>query len=497
MGTNIEQDSFSHTDYERFNRKIRDNLKAVNLLLARPGFGVGDDSLGAELEWYLVDPQGDPSPVNQALLQLAADPQLTPELNRFNLEYNLLPQPFRGSPFRHFESDLQQALERINQLAASRRTELVPIGILPTLTIDHFGAHMMTDLPRYRAMDKALRALRGAPFRIQIEGRPPLDLSWDDVTLEGANTSWQLHWRLNPADFSNSFNAVQLVTPIVLGLAANSPFLFGHELWEETRIALFKQSIDCRDKDNALCRYPARVYFGNGWIREGAGELFASTVALFPPIMPVVQDEDPLQMIQQQRAPHLHELQLHQGSTWPWNRVIYDHHDGGHIRIEMRALPAGPSLEDMSANSAFLLGGALALRDSMPERINMLPFKYAEHNFYRSAQHGLDARLLWPSSTRIKVVEYDLVELAKRLLPKAREALLKAGMDDRECNRLMDNVQQRLDAGINGARWQKQVNRLFRQQGLSQQKSLRAMFRLYRQHFYSGKPVSQWSKDIE
>lgn len=496
MGIDIQQDRFNQQDYDCFNQKIRDNLLALQQLLAQPGFGEGPDSLGAELEFYLVDQKGDPAPCNQAILTQANNPQLTPELNRFNLEYNLRPQPFAGSPFTAFEQELQSALQQTNPIAASCGAELLPIGILPTAQLQHFGHAMMTDLPRYRAMDNALRQMRGTPFEIHIDGHPPLDLSWDDVTLEGANTSFQLHWRLNPGQFANSFNAVQLVTPIVLALAANSPLLFGHELWQETRIALFKQSIDCRDESHAQGRYPPRVYFGNGWLREGALELFASTVALFPPIMPVLHEEDPLAMISTGQLPGLHELKLHQGSTWPWNRAIYDHHDGGHVRMEVRALPAGPSLPDMSATSAFLLGSALALRDSMPDRVNLLPFKFAEHNFYRAAQQGLDAVLLWPSSSQIKVVEYDVLELARRLVPMAEDALQQAGMDSSEAIRLMNNIRDRIAARTNGAQWQLRMLHRLQASGLNPEDARYQMLARYRQHFLSHQPVSHWSTDL-
>ena len=496
MGIEIRQDSFTDEDFARFNAKIRDNLKALEHLLQEPGFGVGEDSLGAELEFYLVDQKGDPAPCNEAILQAANNPQLTPELNRFNLEYNLKPQPFRGAPFSGFEQELKTALASTNKIAGQQGAQLLPIGILPTVQLNQFGAHMMTDQPRYRAMDNALRRLRSAPFEVHIDGKPPLDLTWDDVTLEGANTSFQLHWRLNPDCFANSFNAVQLITPIALALAANSPLLFGHELWQETRIALFKQSIDCRDENHAQRKYPPRVYFGNGWLRQGALELFASTVALFPPIMPVLHQEDPLQDLAQGRLPLLHELRLHQGSTWPWNRAIYDHHDGGHVRMEVRALPAGPSLEDMSATGAFLLGSALALRDSMPDRINLLPFKFAEHNFYRAAQHGLDAVLLWPSSSQIKVVEYGVLELATQLVPMAEDALQRAGMDQAETRRLMNNIRDRIAARTNGAQWQLTLLHKLIASGLSRQEAHYQMLARYRQHFDSNQPVSQWSTEL-
>ncbi len=496
MGIDIQQDHFSREDHSRFDARIRDNLHALRQVIALPGFGVGPMSLGAELEWYLVDAQGAPVECNLALLQLAQDPQLTPELNRFNLEYNLSPQPFSGTPFSRFEQDIQQVLARVNKLAAPLGAQLLPIGILPTLCPAHFHGGTMTDLPRYRAMDVELKKRRGGPFTINIEGTPDLHLQWNDVTLEGANTSFQLHWRMDPAQFRDSFNAVQLVTPIVLALAANSPYLFGHALWDETRIALFKQSIDCRGSDDAREKYPPRVYFGNGWLREGALELFTSTVALFPPILPVLSDADPLQQLARGELPPLHELKLHQGSTWPWNRAIYDHQGGGHVRIEVRALPAGPSLVDMSASGAFLLGSVLALRDSMPERTMMLPFKYAERNFYRAAQHGMDAQLLWPSSSRVSVVEYPVLELAQRLVPLAQTALEQAGMAQSEVQRLMANIQQRLDARISGARWQRLITRQFEQQGLQHEAALNAMLQRYRQHFYAGQSIVEWSTRI-
>ncbi|MEE2729864.1 MAG: hypothetical protein VYA55_03530 [Pseudomonadota bacterium] len=496
MGIEIRQDQFTAEDYDRFNEKIRDNLHALQQLLEQPGFGVGADSLGAELEFYLVAPDGQPVPCNEAILKAAANPQLTPELNRFNLEYNLRPHSFAGAPFAAFEQELLQAIRDTNACAARYGAELLPIGILPTAQLSQFGSHMMTDQPRYRAMDNALRRLRGAPFEVHIDGTPPLDLTWDDVTLEGANTSFQLHWRLNPDQFADSFNAVQLVTPIALALAANSPLLFGHELWQETRIALFKQSIDCRDESHAQRKYPPRVYFGNGWLRQGALELFASTVALFPPIMPVLHAEDPLQALARGKRPQLHELKLHQGSTWPWNRAIYDHHDGGHVRMEMRALPAGPSLQDMSASGAFLLGSALALRDSMADRTSLLPFKFAEHNFYRAAQHGLDAVLLWPSSSQIKVVEYEVLELARRLVPMAEDALQTAGMEHREAKRLMDNIRDRLQARTNGAQWQLNMLHRLQASGLDAASARQQMLQRYRQNFYSQQPVSQWSEAL-
>jgi hypothetical protein len=52
--------------------------------------------------------------------------------------------------------------------------------------------------------------------------------------------------------------------------------------------------------------------------------------------------------------------------VWRWNRAIYDPASGGHLRIEMRALPAGPTVIDMLANAAFLIGLSLWLAEQDP-----------------------------------------------------------------------------------------------------------------------------------
>jgi hypothetical protein len=81
----------------------------------------------------------------------------------------------------------------------------------------------MSDLPRYRALNHGLQRLRQAPFRIRITGPDPLELHSDDVALEGANTSLQVHLRVDPAAFTHTYNAVQLATAPVLAVAGNSP----------------------------------------------------------------------------------------------------------------------------------------------------------------------------------------------------------------------------------------------------------------------------------
>jgi hypothetical protein len=246
------------------------------------------------------------------------------------------------------------------------------IGILPTLRRSDLGPGVITDVPRYRALGSGLRRLRQVPFLIQITGEDPLELASEDVALEGANSSFQVHLRVDPAGFTRTYNAVQAATAPALAVAGNSPTFLGHRLWDETRIALFKQSVDDRGGHGPRRRL-ARTALGTGWLRGGPLELFTESIRLHQPLLPVVHQPPtpggPGPAAADGggwQAPPLDELRLHQGTVWRWNRAIYDPTSGGHLRIEMRALPAGPTVIDMLANAAFLMGCRCGWRNRTP-----------------------------------------------------------------------------------------------------------------------------------
>lgn len=491
MGLSVKKSEFSTEEFERFAAKVRTDLTALHRLLGRPGFGEGESSIGAEVEFYIVNPDLQVQPINKAIAASVQDPQLTLELNRFNLEYNLSPQAFKGDPFARTEQELLAAIKRINQHAATLGGELVPIGILPTLRQSDMGAKAMTEEPRYHALAKELLKQRGEPFSIHIGGKDVIELVADDVTMEGANTSFQLHWRV-PADrFADYFNAVQLVTPIVLALASNSPSLFGHHLWDETRIALFKQSIDSRSRNHKTWRHPPRVYYGNGWARS-AWELFAASASLYPPIIPLMSDEDPMAVLDRGEVPELAEMRLHQGTTWPWNRAIFDPTDGGHLRIEMRSMPAGPTAVDMCANGLFAIGAALAVLDDIGHLTSILPFSYTEHNFYRAAQYGIDADIIWPQKDQVQLQDTPLLTVARELLPRAREALKRTAVDETEINRLLGIIEGRIETAMTGARWQRHITESFFK-SLSPDEAFRSMLSLYMANQKKNIPLHEWT----
>ncbi|MDY7226609.1 glutamate--cysteine ligase [Hyalangium rubrum] len=495
MGLAIQCEEFSPEDYRRFSQRLAENVEALRRVLGRPGFGAGPRTIGAELELFLVDKAGFPLPVNRQVLGQTVDPRVTLEIDRFNLECNLRPALLAGRPFTALRAEFEDTLGEVRRAAATQGAQVVVTGILPTLREADLGSGALTGMPRYRALSAAIRRRRDAPFQVAIAGEDTLTLTWDDVTLEGANTSLQFHLRVAPEEFARVYNAAQLVTGPVLAVSSNSPLFLGRRLWDETRVALFRQAVDDRGEPHEGGFLPhARVTFGHGWARESALELFSEAVALHAPLLPVVGPESPLECVARGQLPKLDELRLHQSTVWSWNRAIYDPKDEGHLRIEFRALPAGPTVVDMVANGALLLGLSLGLADQMDALLPGIPFDSARGNFLRAARQGVDAVMLWPSDKTPSPQPVPVTELVPRLLPIARRGLVGAGVNEDEADAMLGIIEARVAARQTGARWQRRtLARL--EERMPRVDALAALLERYREHAESGAPVHTWPLD--
>lgn len=476
MGQKVDKDRYSEAEFARFGERLAEQLDTLREVLARPGFGAGPVTIGAELEMFLITPDGRPLPRNHEVRAAADDHRLTLELGRFNLEANLTPLPIAGRPFTALVGEMREIMALVDEAAATQGGQAVVIGILPSLSEFDFTHRTLSDEGRYRALARGMRRLRTEPFRVRVEGVELLELEVEGVILESANTSWQVHLRTPPADFARVHNAAQLAIGPVLAVSGNSPSFLGRHLWEETRIALFEESADDRDVER-LDRRDRRVAFGSGWVAS-AEEMFETCVRDYEPVLPMTSEREE---VPPGGIPQLAELRLHQGTVWQWNRPVYDPGDGGHLRVEMRALPAGPSAADMAANSAFLLGltAALAL-----EPVEEFPFAGAYRNFYRAAIHGLDAPLSWPGVAE----EIPAARLALDLLPVAEAGLLKVGVDPDEIRWALDIVRQRVLLRRTGSVWQREA--LARLGGDQAARSL--MVGRYRELSQTGEPVHTW-----
>ena len=281
---------------------------------------------------------------------------------------------------------------------------------------------------------------------IDIAGPERLSLQAASIAPESACTSMQLHLQVSPADFANNWNAAQVLAGPQLALGANSPYFFGHQLWAETRIELFAQATDTRPDELKTQGVRPRVWFGERWITS-IFDLFEENVRYFPSLLPELSDEDPVAELAAGRTPRLPELRLHNGTIYRWNRPVYDVVDGRpHLRVENRVLPAGPTVVDMMANSAFYYGLLRTLSEEDRPLWTKLSFAAAEHNFLAAAQHGMDARLYWPGLGEVTPDELVL----RQLLPMAEEGLRRWGVAADVRDRYLGVIEGRAKTGRNG-----------------------------------------------
>lgn len=492
MGLELDREDFSDADFAAFSTQLEHNLQALRLVLGRPGFGQGPLSIGAELELNLVDAQGRPLPINHKVLDDVQDPRISHEINRFNLEINARPVPLAGRSLSAMSSELTEALAVTRRAAAQHGARIVAIGILPTLAEADLTPRMLSDSVRYRALAAGIARLKGQPFRVHISGQDELSLCVPDVTFEGANTSFQVHLRVPPERFADVYNAAQLATGPALAVACNSPSFLGRRLWQETRVALFRQAVDDRADASEDDWRPARVSFGHGWVRRDACELFLELVAQHEPLLPVLSGEDPEAACRAGAVPQLAELRLHCGTVWRWNRPVYDAAAGGHLRIELRALPAGPTASDMVANLAFLVGLTLGLAPQMSEHTSRITFGQARRNFYEAARLGLDAELLWPAERAPSPRALTIQQALPQLLQLARTGLVREGqVEPAEADAWLDIIRERAARQRTPASWQLELYEQLCSQ-LSPAKAWPLLLEHYLEQSQSERPLHAW-----
>jgi hypothetical protein len=274
-----------------------------------------------------------------------------------------------------------------------------------------------------------------------------------------------------------------------VALGANSPLLFGRELWRETRIPLFEQATDTRSEEIRAQGVRPRVWFGERWITS-VFDLFEENVRYFPALLPICDDNDPAEILERGDTPELSELRLHNGTVYRWNRPIYAVVDGTpHLRVENRVLPAGPTVIDTVANAAFYFGLVRMLAEAERPVWTQMSFSAAEENFHSCARHGIAASVFWPGLGYLPVTELVL----RRLLPLAVEGLDRWGVDAGERDRLLTVIEQRCLTGRNGATWQVQtVHALEGGQHLDRQAALHEMLRRYLPPMHDNVPVHEW-----
>jgi gamma-glutamylcysteine synthetase len=489
MGRDVPSITVSQHDRRAYREKVRQCLDVFARMLRESRF---DDTeprqVGLEIEMNLVDANGLPSMSNVAVLEAIADPDWASELGRFNLEINVPPRQLTGDALTALEHDVLTKLTHATARAESAGSRLVMVGILPTLRQSDVTDEAMSANPRYRLLNEQMIAARGEDMRICIDGPERLLTHVDTIMPEAACTSVQFHLQVSPEAFGNYWNAAQAVAGIQVALAANSPFLFGHELWRETRIPLFEQVTDTRPEELQQQGVRPRVWFGERWITS-VFDLFEENLRYFPALLPLREDEDPAAALDSGAAPQLAELTLHNGTVYRWNRPVYAVDDGRpHLRVENRVLPAGPTVADVIANAAFYYGLVRALAETERPVWTQMSFAAAADNLVEGSRHGIEARVFWPGTGEAPVTELAL----RRLLPLAWEGLRQWGVDGKDADRMLGIIEQRCLTGRTGATWQVETVRNLERGTADRREALRRMTQAYIERMASNQPAHSW-----
>jgi hypothetical protein len=356
MGEEVTVTVFTREDRQRYRDKVKRCLDVFARMLSEHAFDREPRSVGLEIELNLTEVTGDPAMANAHVLELVSDPDFQTELGQFNVEINIAPRILEDKTLSELESAVRTSLNHAEEQARKAHAHMMIIGILPTLGEKDLAADALSSNPRYKLLNEQIFAARGEDLEISITGVERLNTFADTIAPEAACTSVQLHQQVAPETFAAHWNAAQAIAGVQLAVGANSPFFFGRELWRETRIALFEQATDTRPEELKAQGVRPRVWFGERWINS-IFDLFEENVRYFPALLPVTEDEDPVEMLERGDAPHLDELRLHNGTIYRWNRPVYQVVRGRpHLRVENRVLPAGPTVADIIANAAFYYG---------------------------------------------------------------------------------------------------------------------------------------------
>ncbi len=473
---------------QQFVNHLLNDIQALEIMIKTNAFEKGIRRVGAEQEFCIVDDAYRPSFNALEILDKIDDSHFTTELGLFNIEANLDPLVLKGKCFSQLEEDLTALVNKAKEAASDTfNNKIILTGILPTFKRKDLVFENMTPFQRYKTLNSVMKKVRGNDFRVKVRGVDELILDHESILFEACNTSFQVHLQVDLDNIVDQYNWSQAIAGPVLSVMTNSPMLLGRELWSETRIALFQQSIDLRSKSHLLREQKARVSFGSDWVKDSIIDVFTDDVARYQPLVTSEFDSNPLEELQSGIKPDLKAIGLHNGTLYKWNRVCYGVHKNiAHLRIENRYIPSGPSIKDEIANAMFWIGVMLGMPDDCKSIWKRMAFKDAKGNFIKSARTGLDTYFNWFGKG------ISARKLAKKvLIPMARKGLLDTEIDEKDIDYYLNIITERIDKDITGSKWLVRSSRNL-QESVSRAEA--NILLTHHMHNYQEKniPVSKW-----
>ncbi|NNK81445.1 MAG: CBS domain-containing protein, partial [Flavobacteriales bacterium] len=368
--------------------------------------------------------------------------------------------------------------------------KIILTGILPTIRKSELDFKNMTPNPRYKVLDQTLKEQRGEAFTLYIEGVDEVSLKHDSILFEACNTSFQIHLQISPEEFVDRYNWAQVISGPVLSACVNSPILLGKELWSETRIALFRQSIDIRNTGNYIRERQPRVAFGHKWLENSATEIFKQDITQYNLLVSGEIEESSLDVLDRGEVPSLRAMNLHNGTIYKWNRACYGVGGGvPHLRIENRYIPSGPTTKDEMAATVFWTGLMMAMPDNCRGAWSKkMFFQDVRSNFLKSARNGLSTEFRWfGRSVDASRLVNDI------LLPMAEEALYDNGILEEEYLPYLKMIEARVAKKQTGSDWIIDSLRQARRDGASRDEALLLITKSMDEQAKENIPVHDWA----
>ncbi|NNJ89284.1 MAG: CBS domain-containing protein [Eudoraea sp.] len=448
MGEKIVHKISSAEEKTIYIDQLLKDIEAIDIMLEKGMFQKTPVHIGAEQEFCLVDEFWDPSDLGVEILKEIDDEHFTSELNKYNLELNLDPLKLEGRCFSELHKELNALLSKAKLVAQKHKAKVILTGILPTIAYKYLEYNYMTPVLRYQVLNEAIKAIRKNDIELHIKGVDEVNLHHDTILYEGCNTSFQSHLQIDPANFADTYNWAQAIAGPVLSICTNSPLLLGKELWEETRIALFTQSVDTRSSTFFLNEKESRVSFGDHWVSGSIADFYKDAILNFRSLVTTTFESDSLSQLKEGKTPKLKALSLHNGTTYRWNRLCYGITDNEpHVRIENRYIPSGPTTDDEIANMMFWVG----LMHGRPKTYNnihtKMDFKDAKGNFFNAARYGMGAQFYWEG----KLISSQEL-LLDHFLPMAFRGLYSMNISPLDAEHYLSIIEKRIRSH-SGSRW--------------------------------------------
>ena len=446
MGKEIKKSEFSEADFNEYDKRLDAETKILKSLFERKYFTAMAPKCGIELEAWLVDKNFHPAPDAPEFLKDLSNPNIVAEIAKYNFEINGNPYEFNEEVFGIISKEMKIYWDLCKASAKKMKLMPVTIGTLPTLTADKMTLDILSPQKRYFALNnEVMRRRDHAPIVLNISGKDKLYYENDSVITECAATSLQIHYGVSLDDSARYYNAFVLASSFMAAISANSPFFYGKELWDESRIVIFEQSVAMDSFPDKNGNTTKRVTLGNGYCKESLMELFETNQELYPVLLPECRDTEPEDM---------KHLLLHNGTIWRWNRPLFCREEDGRLslRIEHRVPSSGPTIVDTTANIVFFIGLVeyLANMDIAPE--TLIDFKTADKNFYNSCKKGLDAKVTWIDGKEYSMDDLMLTDIIPNVEKHLNDKRIKQTDIDYYLN---DVILNRVKTKQNGANWQK------------------------------------------